>query len=331
MSMVEEIEAFSTAMLGAARAAKNTVNAYRRDLKDFQGYLMSGSSALDATGERIDSGKITADHIRNYLAVMMRSRASGAQRNEQASLRAAFRFGVGETRPMAAASRATVQRRLFAIKAFFRWREVMTGTPNPARNMRSPKVDKRLPQVAGEDAVATLVEADATHNSPATLRDRAILEVLYSSGLRVSELTGLCWRDVDQELGMVMVRAGKGNKDRLIPIGEPALDALRRWRSAMPVAWSPEGPVITNLRGGRLTARAVQKMLARRLAVAGVETPLTPHGLRHCFATHLLNAGADLRSIQEMLGHSSLTTTQRYTHVSVRHLKEVYRRAHPRA
>jgi integrase/recombinase XerC len=301
--MIQEIEAFSTAMLGASRAAKNTVSAYRRDLKDFHGYLMSGRSALDATGERIDSGKITADHVRNYLAVMMRS----------------------------SASRATTQRRLFAIKAFFRWREVMTGTPNPARSMRSPKVDKRLPQVAGEDAVATLVEADATHNSPATLRDRAILEVLYSSGLRVSELTGLCWRDVDQELGMVMVRAGKGNKDRLIPIGEPALDALRRWRSAMPVAWSPEGPVITNLRGGRLTARAVQKMLARRLTVAGVETPLTPHGLRHCFATHLLNAGADLRSIQEMLGHSSLTTTQRYTHVSVRHLKEVYRRAHPRA
>jgi integrase/recombinase XerC len=127
------------------------------------------------------------------------------------------------------------------------------------------------------------------------------------------------------------VRSGKGNKDRVVPLGELALDALIAWRAVMPVAWSAEGPVITNLRGGRLSTRAVQKMLTRRLTSAGLDTPVTPHGLRHCFATHLLNAGADLRSIQEMLGHSSLATTQRYTHVSVRHLKEVYRRAHPRA
>jgi|SRR5579863_1126879 len=301
--MVEEIEAFSAAMLGATRAAKNTVSSYRRDLKDFHGYLTSGRSALDAGGKRVMLDAITADHVRNYLAAMMKTPAA----------------------------RATIQRRLFAIKAFFRWREAMTGKLNPARSMRSPKVDKRLPQVAGEEAVAILIEGGGEPERPAAIRDRAIMEILYSSGLRVSELTGLCWRDVDQELGMVMVRAGKGNKDRFIPIGELALDALHRWRAAMPVASSPDDPVITNLRGGRLTARSVQKMLERRLTVAGLETPLTPHGLRHCFATHLLNAGADLRSIQEMLGHSSLATTQRYTHVSVRHLKEVYRRAHPRA
>ena len=228
------------------------------------------------------------------------------------------------------ASRATVQRRLFAIKAYFRWRESTLGARNPARTMRSPKAEKHLPQVLHEDAVRRLVEAggDVT---PAMLRDRAILEVLYSSGLRVSELTGLCWRDIDEELGMVMVRSGKGNKDRLVPIGEPALDALKEWRAAMPVPWSLGGPVITNLRGGRLTPRSVQNIVARRLLTAEVDSPITPHGLRHCFATHMLNAGADLRSIQEMLGHSSLATTQRYTHVSVKHLKEVYRRAHPRA
>lgn len=300
--MVDEIEAFASAMRGAARAARNTVVSYRRDLKDFQGYLMSGRTALDDSDDGIDAAKITADHIRNYLATLMKAKAA----------------------------RATVQRRLFAIKAFFRWRENTTGHPNPARAMRSPKLDKRLPQVMNEDAVGTLIEAEE-RNTPAGLRDRAILEVLYSTGLRVSELTGLVWHDLDTELGMVMVRAGKGNKDRLIPIGEPALDALIAWRAAMPIAWSLDGPVITNLRGQRLTTRSVQKIVARRLLNAGLDNPLTPHGLRHSFATHLLNAGADLRSIQEMLGHSSLATTQRYTHVSVRHLKEVYRRAHPRA
>jgi integrase/recombinase XerC len=237
------------------------------------------------------------------------------------------------------AARATVQRRLFAIKAFFRWFETTTGHPSPVRGMRSPKAERRLPQVMNEDAVATLIETGSDNlRRAAALRDRAILEVLYSSGLRVSELTGLCWRDLDFELGVLMVKSGKGNKDRIVPIGEPALAAIRDWgaailRSSAANTSEPPGaePVITNLRGGRLTARSVQKIVARRLLNAGIATPITPHGLRHCFATHLLNAGADLRSIQEMLGHSSLATTQRYTHVSVRHLKEVYRRAHPRA
>ena len=179
---------------------------------------------------------------------------------------------------------------------------------------------------------ARLVEAEATREGPAALRDRAILEVLYSSGLRVSELTGLCWRDIDDELGMVMVRAGKGNKDRLVPLGEPALDALKAWRSAMPIAWTPDGAGHhESARRASDHPRSVQNIVARRLIDAGIGAPLTPHGLRHCFATHMLNAGADLRSIQEMLGHSSLQTTQRYTHVSVNRLKEVYRRAHPRA
>ena len=130
---------------------------------------------------------------------------------------------------------------------------------------------------------------------------------------------------------MVTVRAGKGNKDRIAPIGEVALDAIRAWRAAVPAAAAPDSPVFTNLRGGRLSVRWVQKLVGRRLRDAGLDSTLTPHGLRHCFATHLLDAGADLRAIQEMLGHASLSTTQRYTHVSVKHLQEVYRRAHPRA
>jgi integrase/recombinase XerC len=300
--LIAEIEAFASALAGASRASRNTVSAYRGDLLDFNAYLMGGRTALDSSGKRADSDAITADHVRNYLAALMRG-----------------------------ASRATVQRRLFAIKAFFRWRETTAGKPSPVRAMRSPKLEKRLPQVLDEGGVNTLLEADAGATTPAAIRDRAIFEVLYSCGLRVGELTGLCWRDIDEELGIVMVRSGKGNKDRLVPIGEPALDALRAWRSLTPAGAAPGAPVITNLRGGRLTARSVQNILARRIMRSDLDSNLTPHGIRHCFATHLLNAGADLRSIQEMLGHSSLQTTQRYTHVSVRHLKEVYRRAHPRA
>jgi integrase/recombinase XerC len=306
--LVEEIEKFGAALRGASRAARNTVGAYTHDLRNFRAFLLEDSaSVLKRDGAEVDPGKITADHVRLYLA-----------------------------RVMATASRATVQRRLFAIKAYFRWRESTMGVPSPVRAMRSLRVEKRLPQVLDEDTTERLVEADgdagvAVGTNMAMLRDRAIVETLYGSGLRVSELTGLCWRDIDADLGMVMVRAAKGNKDRLIPLGEPALDALKAWRAAMPVAWSLDGAVITNLRGGRLTPRSVQNIVARRVLAAGLDSAVTPHGLRHCFATHLLNAGADLRSIQEMLGHASLQTTQRYTHVSVRHLKEVYRRAHPRA
>ncbi len=301
--MIAEIEAFGAALGKASRAAANTVKGYRHDLAAFNRYLMERApSTLDEKREHVMPEKITVEHVRGYLADVMRQ-----------------------------ASRATVQRRLFAIKAYFRWRTATLDVENPVRTMRSPKVEKRLPQVIDERDAARLVEAEGDAEGPAALRDRAILEVLYSSGLRVSELTGLCWRDVDHDLGMVMVRAGKGNKDRLVPLGEPALDALKAWRAAMPVAWTPDGAVITNLRGGRLTPRSVQNIVARRLLDAGISAPLTPHGLRHCFATHMLNGGADLRSIQEMLGHSSLQTTQRYTHVSVNRLKEVYRRAHPRA
>ncbi|MGH7913825.1 MAG: tyrosine-type recombinase/integrase [Candidatus Binataceae bacterium] len=300
--MQAEIEAFAAALGKASRAANNTVSSYRRDLCDFRRFLLEREAALDSSGEEVDHRAITTDHIRGYLSEAMKT-----------------------------LGRATVQRRLFAIKAFFRWRETMAGAASPARALRSPRTQRRLPAILPEDDVRRLIEAHSEDAAPANLRDRAILETLYSSGLRVSEMVGLNWRDVDDEVGMVLVRSGKGNKDRMVPIGEPALDALKAWRRAMPTAWELNGPVITKLRGGRLTTRAVENILTRRIVQAGLGSSITPHGLRHCFATHLLDAGADLRSIQEMLGHASLATTQRYTHVSVNHLKEVYRRAHPRA
>jgi integrase/recombinase XerC len=296
------VEAFGAALRKASRAAENTVISYRRDLLAFRSFLLERAAIVGRRVDEIDLATVTADHIRSYLAELMKT-----------------------------AKRATVQRRLSAIKAFFRYRETTMGKPSPARSIRSPKNERRLPSILQPDEVRQLIEVAPDDTSVAAARDRAIFETLYSTGLRVSELVGLNWRDIDEELGMVMVRSGKGNKDRLVPVGEPALDALKLWRRAMPIAWEPDGPVIVNLRGGRLTTRSVEMILQRRIAAAGVSAGITPHGLRHCFATHMLGNGADLRSIQEMLGHASLATTQRYTHVSVNHLKEVYKRAHPRA
>ncbi len=300
--MLVEIESFAAALGKASRAARNTVDSYRRDLMSFRDFLLDRPAALDASGREVVCESIEADHIRGYLAAQLKS-----------------------------VKRSTVQRRLSAIKAFFRHRELRFGASNPARELRSPRAERRLPAILPQEQVVKLVEAESSAPGPASIRNRAILETLYSSGLRVSELVGLNWRDLDEELGMVMVRSGKGNKDRLVPIGEPAIEALRAWRREMPIAWEPDGPIITNLRGGRLTTRSVENIVAARIAASGVRTKITPHGLRHCFATHLLDRGADLRSIQEMLGHASLATTQRYTHVSVNRLKQVYDRAHPRA
>ncbi len=301
--MEAEVEAFAAALKKASRAADNTVTNYRRDLLGFRGFLLKRAATLGKRVDEIDVASITADHVRGYLAELMKT-----------------------------AKRATVQRRLSAIKAFFRYRETTIGAASPARSIRSPKNERRLPSILQENEVRLLLEFSTSpdEQTPANLRDRAIFETLYSSGLRVGELVGLDWRDIDEELGMVMVRAAKGNKDRLVPLGEPAIDALKNWKRAMPVAWEHNGPVITNLRGGRLTTRSVEMILHKRIEAAGITAGVTPHGLRHSFATHMLGNGADLRSIQEMLGHASLATTQRYTHVSVNHLKEVYRRAFPR-
>jgi integrase/recombinase XerC len=302
--MEAEVEAFAAALRKASRAADNTVTNYHRDLLAFRSFMLERAAALRKPVDEIDVTSISAEDVRSYLAELMKHKAA----------------------------RATVQRRLSAIKAFFRYRETTIGVASPARSIRSPKNVRGLPSVLQEAEVRKLIEFSPTpdDSTPASIRDRAIFETLYSSGLRVGELVALDWRDIDEELGMVMIRAGKGNKDRLVPLGEPALDALKRWKTAMPIAWEHNGPVITNLRGGRLTTRSVEMILQRRIEAAGVTVGVTPHGLRHSFATHMLGNGADLRSIQEMLGHASLATTQRYTHVSVHHLKEVYRRAFPR-
>jgi integrase/recombinase XerC len=197
----------------------------------------------------------------------------------------------------------------------------------------SPRRPKRLPQALPEEEVAALVEAPAG-DGPAALRDRAILELLYGSGLRVSELVGLDVDDVDLPARLVRV-VGKRGKERIVPFGRAAARALGRWlsegRPAMLAGARSGAPLFLNPRGGRLLQRSVARRLDRAVLAAGLPRHVHPHVLRHCFATHLLGNGADLRGIQELLGHASLSTTQRYAHLDWKRLAEVYDRAHPRA
>jgi integrase/recombinase XerC len=300
--MLKHIDAFAHYLAGTVAAATNTVKSYRADLISFRAFMLEHGFASDRASAEVAVEGIETDHIRAYLANLIRQ----------------------------GARRATVQRRLAALKAFFRYQQTLNGLADPARRLRAGKREDRLPTVMQEADVNKLLADAENGTSKAALRDHALFETLYACGLRVSELTGLNWRDIDEDAGVVLVRRGKGGKDRLVPIGEPALAALERWRKVQQPA-SHDDPVFTNLRDQRLTTRSVQRMMSQRLKRAELNTSATPHGLRHSFATHMLDHGADLRTIQDLLGHASLATTQRYTQVSIARLKEVHRRAHPRA
>lgn len=231
----------------------------------------------------------------------------------------------------------TLARKLSAIRTFHRFlvREGLADS-NPARLVASPKKPKNLPQVLPEEEVAALVEAPALAK-PLELRDRAFLELLYASGLRVAELAALDVPDLDLAAGLVRV-LGKRSKERVVPFGRKARQALRRWLAeGRPVlAAGPDharapSALFLNYRGGRLSTRSVARRLSRWVVESGLPRHVHPHVLRHCFATHLLSSGADLRGIQELLGHASLSTTQRYTHLDWKKLAAVYDSSHPRA
>lgn len=225
--------------------------------------------------------------------------------------------------------KSTVARKLAAIRSFFKYlmREKIL-TANPAAAIKTPKRDKRLPSFLDVAEVERLLAApDGT--TIGALRDRAILELLYSSGLRVSELVGLDIRGVDLLSGLVKV-AGKGKKERIVPIGSYAVRALEQYLSVRN-ALGAKGALFINPKGKRLTDRSVRRMIGRCCIKAGITKHVSPHTLRHSFATHMLDRGADLRSVQELLGHESLSTTQIYTHVTTRRLKDAYDKGHPRA
>lgn len=230
--------------------------------------------------------------------------------------------------------KSSIGRKLAALKGFFRYlvRERHIAK-DPLSVFATPKQEKPLPVFLSVDDVFRLLGAIQGAGS-LEIRDRAILEVLYSTGIRVSELVGLNWGDVDFRLGVLRV-VGKGSKERIVPVGEVALQALRDYgveeEKGRSRAAKGEAPVFLNRSGERITTRSVARIVEKHLRATGIAVRIGPHGLRHTFATHLLNSGADLRAIQELLGHASLSTTQRYTHVNLDQLTAVYDKAHPRA
>ena len=231
-------------------------------------------------------------------------------------------------------AKTTIARRLASLRSFFRFcaREKLT-TSNPAKALRTPRTGRKLPSFLTAQQTVTLVEAPPS-DEPAGLRDRAMLETMYSAGLRVAELVGLNLSDWDQDANVLRVR-GKGRKERIAPVGRHASAALHKWLDVRELAGDarPEDldAVFLNRFGKRLTTRSVGRMLEKYVKANGLDSKISPHSMRHTFATHMLDGGADLRSVQELLGHKSLTTTQIYTHVSTQRMRETYDKAHPHA
>lgn len=226
--------------------------------------------------------------------------------------------------------KTSISRKLASIRSFFKYlhREGVVRK-NPARLVSSPRLPKTLPRFLSMDDVFSLMDAPKGETFKTT-RDKAILELLYSSGLRVSELASLDMADLDIKEGLVRVK-GKGKKERIVPIGSKALDAIKNYLPERITKKRRSPAIFLNNRGGRLTDRSIRRILYIYSRLLNLRGNLSPHTLRHTFATHMLHGGADLRAIQELLGHSSLSTTQRYTHVDITHLTDVYDKAHPMA
>lgn len=279
-------------------ASELTVKSYREDFTSFQDYLEDRSGGVASPQE------VTIPLLRGYVSYLHECQYA----------------------------RTTIARRLACLRSFFRFttREGITSS-NPAQALRTPRTGRKLPHFLTTEQIALLLEAPPA-NEPMGLRDRAILETLYSAGLRVAELVGLNISDWDRGANILRV-FGKGKKERIAPVGSYAAKALDRWLEVRMV--DPQAPadeldaLFLNRFGRRLTTRSIGRMLEKYLQDTGLDSITSPHTLRHSFATHLLDGGADLRAVQELLGHKSLTTTQIYTHVSTRRMRETYEHAHP--
>ncbi len=294
MTLSEQIQHFTDYLQTERDVSPHTVAAYSSDLSQLLTFVMREK------GETASAQDVDHLLLRRFLAGLSKD-----------------------------AKKSSIGRKLAAIRSFFRFllrRGSIAG--NPAELVATPKKEQRLPFHLDIDQATTLMEAPDDQQKYA-LRDRAILELLYSSGLRVSELTGLDIDGLDLVGGMVRV-TGKGGKERIVPVGSRALQALRSYLETRG-DYVSKGALFLNTRGGRINRRSVARVVDAHVTRIAAFKRISPHTLRHTFATHMLEGGADLRAIQELLGHASLSTTQKYTHVSIDRLMEVYDKAHPKA
>lgn len=299
MELPAAIAGFLTHVQVEKGLASNTLSAYRTDLAKFEDFVKKRKVALQA---------ITQDHLVDFLAGLYRQKLESK----------------------------TVARHLVTLRNFFRYAQMQELiADDPTAHLESPKIRRSLPGYLRLEDVEKLLE-QPDQKTPLGLRDRAMLEVLYSTGLRVSELTSLKVTDLDTKVGCVRC-IGKGDKERIVPVGRKALGIVERYlRNGRPELLKPGkggagAYLFVNRRGGRISRVGVWKILSAYGRRAGLRQALTPHMLRHSFATHLLERGADLRSVQLMLGHSDISTTQIYTHVVEERLKQIYKAHHPRA
>jgi integrase/recombinase XerD len=297
--------------------SRNTLEAYRSDLLQFGGFLQRRGVSATAAAH----GDLAA-----FLAEL-----SGGARVSVAGTSGLTGSPSEDDRPPAAA--ATLGRKIACLRSFYKHlRREGLIEHDPTADLHGPRKTQRLPRVLTRQEVARLLR-EPKGSEPLALRDRALLEVMYACGLRVSEVTGLELADVDMEEGMLCAR-GKGSKERLVPVGRQALAALAAYQvrgRAVLVGLRAESKLFVNRRGGGLSRQGLYKIVQGHARGAGLEDRMSPHTLRHSFATHLLAGGCDLRSLQEMLGHADLATTQVYTHLSAERLKDAYFSAHPRA
>jgi len=284
--------------------SSHTREGYLADLKQFQSFL-KGTDLLAGADGGIPGDPLV---IRSFLASLYRRKLR----------------------------KVTISRKIAALRSFYRYliREGVVGV-NPAALVQLPRCEKYIPVVLSADEIMAILRTKFNEDAAGS-RDRAIIELFYSAGIRLSELTGLNMEDIRLQEGLVKVR-GKGRKERVVPVGRPALQAIEAYLQKRQelrkngATGNGEDALFLSTRGKRMNPRGVARVVERLVRESGIGRRISPHALRHTFATHLLDAGADLRSIQEMLGHSSLSTTQKYTSVSVSRLMEVYDKAHPKA
>jgi integrase/recombinase XerC len=306
-SRIPSLRSFLDSLAAEKGYSAHTIRAYRNDLQEFAALVTEdppeGEDPHDGAA-RFDPRQVDALAIRGYLTAL---------------------YGKNQ--------KSTIARKLSAVRSFFRFlmRQGLIET-NPAEGVLTPKQERKIPSYLTVDDMFRLLDA-VPDDRLYDLRNRAIFETLYATGVRISELAGLDTIDVDLE-GCLIKVSGKGNKERLVPVGGKAARAIRTYRERLyaetGIAPSQQGPLFMNKFKRRLTTRSMARCLDQLVRSCGMRVPVSPHTLRHTFATHMLNAGADLRAVQELLGHESLSTTQKYTHVSIDRLMEVYDKAHPR-